>query len=304
VLVVKRALLLAALAACGTRTAPEPEAAPPSPVKHTFTWQLERSELHPPDVSIVVDGEPVRLGRVSEDAEGDSCTARGTRLLCGSDRGYDAFDLSLQAGYLVVTRTAGAVSEGDGPMEEPPVKVEAIGTTAQTIELTPFDGEHEQTLRTALKLMCRAPEEVASDARGQARETAIAKLVDARVTNAEARQLWARLGTLAGDDKRRTLAEALHRVDLVQCPYLAQLPPSPPGPVRIRCDAEILLHCPPGYEDGCGGDRTNVHACVHVGDKAGAPCGTEVVMKCPAGERSSCFMKPPTGTKHICVRED
>ena len=169
------------------------------------------------------------------------------------------------------------------------------------IDIAPFDGSHAQTQRTALKIICRAPDEVASDARGQARETAIAKLIDARIANREARTLYARLGTLTGDAKRRTLADVLHQVNLVQCRYLEEMPPSRPGPDRIQCDAEIEIECPSGYEDGCGGARTDVHACVHVGAKAVTPCAGEVVMRCPAGERSSCFMKPPTGTKHICV---
>jgi hypothetical protein len=70
---------------------------------------------------------------------------------------------------------------------------------------------------------------------------------------------------------------------------------------RIRCDAEIAIRCPAGYEDGCVHDRTTQHACVPVGSKAHGPCDQPLALDCAAGEVDSCNAKPAFGELHVCV---
>lgn len=71
---------------------------------------------------------------------------------------------------------------------------------------------------------------------------------------------------------------------------------------RLPCSAEIDIHCPDGYEDGCVGDRTTSIVCVKKGAKALVPCDRQIVTQCPLGEINSCWAEPPYGTLHICVR--
>jgi len=291
---VKRAASLALiLAACGTTSST-------TPTRSSARWQVKRADHHPPDVTLVVDGQELAVGRVSEDAEGDAChaTASSNALTCGTDRGYDTFAVNISDGELVVKRHFTVISEGDGPISDSPQEVARMPTSLRELSIAPFDDSSQQSLRTALKIICRSPEEIPSDARGDRRDVEIGKFVDARVSNAEARQMFAKLGTLSPGAKQMLLREAVARVALPECAMLAELP----APVRIRCDAEIEIHCPPGYENGCGGDRTSYHACVPVGAVAAAPCETEIVQRCAPGEQDSCSADPPFGSKHVCVR--
>lgn len=86
-------------------------------------------------------------------------------------------------------------------------------------------------------------------------------------------------------------------------PVVARAPiATAPDKPRISCDADVDIHCPDGYEDGCGGGRTTFTVCVKKGATAEATCDSQLMLSCPTGEINSCFARPPYGNKHICVR--
>jgi hypothetical protein len=306
-LVVNRTIVAVLLAACGTSSSsPPPSTAPANqadlppqlPARERVAWKLDRSETHPPDISLVVAGKTIKVGRVSEDAEGDDCTASGSWIMCGSNRGYETFTIDIVGFDLVVTKREGMLSEGDGIIEGAAEEVARVPAPAKAVDVAALDGHVDQTVRTGMKILCRAPQEVPSDARRTERRVQVEALVAAQVTNAEVRELWKRMGTLSGADKRAALVTALGRVQLAKCRLLDEMP----GLAQVPCSAEVVPPtCPEGYEHGCLDDRTAVQVCVPMRARATIPCAKGPALTCAGGERDSCTAQPAYGNAHVCV---
>ncbi|MFN0250224.1 MAG: hypothetical protein ACKV2T_25290 [Kofleriaceae bacterium] len=76
---------------------------------------------------------------------------------------------------------------------------------------------------------------------------------------------------------------------------------NPTPSAGVPCAQEVALVCADGFADGCGGQKTTVHACVAADANAGPPCAQEIALQCPDGQIDACLSTPAAAENHICI---
>jgi hypothetical protein len=187
------------------------------------TWRIAPADGRDVEVSLVVDGHEQHVGRLRADGaragSPKTCALRLSTpteagLSCGYTTDLNYFAAELVGGDLVVTLHTGFESEGDGPIENPPIEMLRVAAHGSRLVVAPY----EQTFAEALDIVCRSERLVAPGA--EARSVAMASAVDGLVSNPQARELLQAFGGMTRAQKTSALRTALATTAIARCELL------------------------------------------------------------------------------------
>ena len=197
----------------------------PVPPAHTvaLAWRTAPAGGRDVEVSVIVDGDARRVGLLRADGvragSPKICALRlptqtESGLSCGYTTDLNYYAAELVRGDLVVTLHTGFESEGDGPIENPPIEVLRLAVHGSRLAVAPY----EQTFAEGLDVVCRSERLVPPGA--EARSVAMASAVDGLVSNPQARELLRTLGRMTRAQKTSALRAALATTAIARCELL------------------------------------------------------------------------------------
>ena len=136
---------VALLVVVGCAGAPHP--VPPAQTV-AIAWRTAPAEGRDVEVSVVVDGDARRVGRLRADGpragSPKTCALRlstqtESGLSCGDTTDLNYYAAELVAGDLVVTLHTGFESEGDGPIENPPIEMLRLAVHGSRLVVAPYE---------------------------------------------------------------------------------------------------------------------------------------------------------------------
>jgi hypothetical protein len=121
-----------------------------------IAWRTTPADGRDVEVSVVVDGNPRRVGLLRADGarvgSPKICALRlstplETGLWCGDTTDLNYFAAELVGGELVVTLHTGFESEDDGPIENPPIEMLRLAVHGSRLVVAPYEQFAEATIR-------------------------------------------------------------------------------------------------------------------------------------------------------------